>query len=311
MRFFSLLVTLGVFGASVIACSSSSNDSGGSSGQEPGTPGGGSPDDPDSSTGNDSAKPVPSPRVSTTHESMQVNGQNRTYELSVPSTYSANKSYPLVMVFHGNPGSAAGMLAALPFDIASGQDAVIAYPDGLGNNWDLSTPIATNEDIAFVRVLAKEIASKYNVDTSRVFGSGYSGGGFFLNQLVCRVPSVFKAFASHAGGAPFKMTGEAEPNGCVACPAGKTPSLHTHGRQDTEVGMDSGYYAAACWGQTNGCSSSDPNGWSDVAPSPCKRAAGCDAKPVELCWVDGLGHTQWSQASQVAWDFFESIMTVP
>jgi polyhydroxybutyrate depolymerase len=172
----------------------------------------------------------------------------------------------------------------------------------------LSTPPAKNKDIAFIKVLADEIDKKHKVDKARVYASGYSGGGFFLNQLSCRVANVFKAFASHAGGAPFPMDGETnDPDECQPCPAGPTPSIHTHGKQDGEVGIESGYYAANCWAGTNACSSSESNNWPAIAPPPCKRAPGCTNDPVELCWVENLGHGQWSEAAAVTWGFFKAL----
>jgi polyhydroxybutyrate depolymerase len=247
--------------------------------------------------------------MKTTNESMDVNGVTRTYILAVPETYDAARAYPLVMLLHGNPGTAASMLATFPFDGASKQDAILVYPDGAGGNWDLYTPTATNADIPFIQALPAEIAKKHNVDTTRVFGSGYSGGAFFLNQITCRLPGIFKAFASHSGGAPYEQNNPPTwPNGCVKCAGNPTPAILLHGTADPEVDPSGSQFAAACWATTNGCSNTDPSSWPGTTPAPCVKDPTCAAAtPVELCLVPGVGHTQWSQGAFVAWDFFKSI----
>jgi len=45
----------------------------------------------------------------------------------------------------------------------------------------------------FIAALPDEIKTKANVDTTRVLGYGYSGGGFFLTQFTCRFGGIFKA----------------------------------------------------------------------------------------------------------------------
>ncbi len=311
MRLFALTLAAGVL-VTFVAGACSGDDDGSSSGNA--SPDGSIPDGQSSSGSNGqssgtsgSSGDPPQAYVKLSNESMDVNGEQRSYILGLPTDYDANKKYPLVMVFHGNPGSADGMSKTLPFDGASKKDAILAYPDGIGNNWDLSTTPGSNKDFAFIKVLAAEIAKKYNVDTARVFGSGYSGGGFFLNQLVCHESNVFKAIASHSGGGPFNMDGESAPTDqCHPCNGGSVPTIHTHGKQDNEVGPMNGYYAAQCWAEHNGCSDTDPNNWGDVAPAPCKKAAAC-SQPVTLCWVEGLGHGQWSEGANVAWSFFNSL----
>ncbi len=313
----SSFACLGVFLAiaAFTACSSSSNSTGSSGGA--GDDGGGTlpdgaPIGDDGGGGADgtSPPPPPGPGMKTTHESMQVNGTTRTYILAVPATYDAARAYPLVMVLHGNPGTADGMLATYPFDGASKQDAVLVYPDGMGNNWDLyTTPPASNADMPFIQALPAEVGSKVHVDTTRVFGSGYSGGAFFLNQMACLAPGTFKAFASHSGGAPYEPNNPPSwPNGCLKCAAGPTPAILLHGLADPEVDPSGSKYASACWATTNGCANTDPTTWPATTPTPCVKDDSCAAaSPVEMCLVAGLGHEQWSQGAVVAWDFFKSI----
>lgn len=302
--------------AAVAACTSSSEQSPRTTSSEPTTPaptasvsGAPTTDVPPTATGASSSGsgPVtPPPGVVVTNESMTLNGASRSYILVKPSAPVAGKSYPLVLVFHGNPGSAAEMHGDSQFESATQTDAVVAYPDGAGGNWDLTTPVADNVDIAFVRALPAEIEMKIAIDRSRVFGNGHSGGAFFLNQMNCRVSGVFKAFVSESGGAPYAMNDESPVDGCFACPAGPIPSLHIHGDADTVVGAGSGPFAAKCWSETDQCASADTSSWPSTTPSPCQRAPGCGA-PVELCDIAGMGHDFWPAHATTSWSFFQSL----
>jgi polyhydroxybutyrate depolymerase len=271
-------------------------------GSGPGTSGG---DDtsPSGGGGAPATDPVP---MTVTRESMQVSGSSREYLLAVPQSYDASRSYPLVVALHGNPGTADEMLAAFPFDFTGGA-VIVAYPQAQEDNWDLATPAADNQDMEAVQALPSEIATKVHVDTSRVFGLGFSGGAFFLNQITCQIPGIFRAFASHSGGAPFQDGAQTWPNGCVRCAGSPTPAIMIHGSADTEVSPDSSKFAASCWATTDGCLQ-DPDRWPTTSPSMCRRESTCAAaSPVELCLVDGLGHAPWGDAGSVAWAFFRAI----
>ena len=107
-----------------------------------GTSGGtGGPGADDGKPGGDGKTPA-APRLVTSKETMELRGRTRDYILAKPKDYDENKSYPLVLSFHGNPGNAEAWRAAYRSTRVSKSDAVIAYP-GAGNNWDLYTPTGT------------------------------------------------------------------------------------------------------------------------------------------------------------------------
>ncbi len=303
-------LALGIFVVSIVAACTSPhttvvkrNDAGGGAADTPGSAG-----DDSNGGGTPGSVPPPSTAVPLTmmHATMPFGGMDRSYILAVPDNYDASKRYPLVLALHGNPGTPDEMLQAFPFDAAGGE-TIVAYPEAAGDNWDLATPAASNVDMQFVQALPAEIAKTKNIDTHRVYGLGFSGGAFFLNQMTCQVPGVFKAFASHSGGAPYQSGAQTWPNGCVKCAGSPTPAIVIHGTADTLVSPDDGKQSAACWATTDGCWQ-DPDGWPATMPAMCKRASTCNVvSPVELCLVEGLGHQPWSDAPTVAWSFFRSI----
>ncbi len=260
-----------------------------------------------SSSGNSSGDPKPEESfVVTTDETMEHGGRTRRYILSVPKDYDENKAYPLVVSFHGNPGTPDGMARGLPFDSVSKNEAVIAYPGAASGDWDIYTPNDWNADMYFIHALIEEIKGKLNIDGEKVYAFGYSGGGFFISHFACRFGGVFKAIAVNAGGGPDEeqMGYDQRPNGCYICPGGPIATLVTHGAEDTEVEPASGEFTAICYAATNGCGRSR----SPSTPEPCETFDGCpEDKPVKQCIIPGLGHAIWRDAMKEAWAFFKSL----
>lgn len=235
--------------------------------------------------------------------SMAYGGLSRTYLLSVPTNYDASRAYPLVLAFHGNPSTASEMREEAPFDVASKDQAIVAYPQAAdGTAWSLYKPLDQNPDMYFVQALITEIASKRSIDKSRVYGFGFSGGGFFVAQTACRLGGVFRAIASHSGGGPNEPENPAapkHPNDCIQCAGGPVATLVIHGDADTAVVPTSGAYTAACAATTNGCGASP-----SASDGACQTYA-CTSAPVTYCPVAGLGHQLWSEGLTRAWDFFQ------
>jgi polyhydroxybutyrate depolymerase len=281
--------------------SSGSTASGGTSGTSGSS---GKPGDP---SGPDAAPAVPN--VETAALTMEFRGATRNLILAKPTNYDAQKSYPLIVAFHGNPGNET---ALPPFDSASEKQAVIVYPRalyGTGNeyHWNLSITDG-NDDMDWMAALVDEIKKTVNIDKQSVFGFGYSGGGFFLANFACRTGGVFKAISINSGGAPFVDDGVSfpkRPNGCLICPGGPVPSIVTHGMLDNEVGTEGGVENARCAAATNACGSAT----AATTPAPCERYSGCSAAlDVKLCNIPGFGHGLWEGAIRESWAFFKTFL---
>jgi polyhydroxybutyrate depolymerase len=295
-------------------CSKTSSPSSGgtSSGTDPGggTSGNPSSSGGDGTSGGTSGGPAPAPKiVDVTDQSFTFAGQNRIYVLAKPKTYDASKAYPLVLSFHGNPGDAHSQAAGLPFESASGSDAIIAYPQALSADsgafsWDLYTAADSNADMNFIKALIDDIAGKANVDKTKVLGYGYSGGGFFLAQYGCIFGGVFKALSINAGGGPDQLTYSKRDDGCYVCPAGPVPTIVTHGQTDAEVPVDSGIFTATCYAEGNGCGGTR----TATTPAPCELFDGCPANaPVKRCIIPNQGHGPWADSMNQAWAFFKGL----
>lgn len=241
------------------------------------------------------------PPTRTSEQSLAVGGRQRRFVLVEPTSLEEGRRYPVVLVFHGDGGEAGGFHAAFPFERASGKDAIVAYPDGIGFTWDLETLI-DNRDVKFAEELVGELSRRFPVDRERVFAVGYSSGGFLSNVIACQKSGLLRAISSSAGGAPYKQA-IVWPNGYPRCP-GQTPTatLALHGERDFAVTLDSGRFSAEYWAYVNGCKTDEmePTGYDE-----CRAYRGCpQGKAVAFCSVPGLGHWVWDEAAVASWTFF-------
>ena len=238
----------------------------------------------------------------TSQHTIEVGGKKRGYVLVEPTEIDDKRRYPLVLVFHGDGGDAAGFHKAWPFERATGKDAFLAYLDGINATWDLETT-KSNREVAFVEAVIAEVERGRPIDRSRLFATGYSSGGFLANVLACHRPGLLRAIASNAGGAPYNQL-EKWPNGYPKCP-GQTPvaMLALHGERDSGVTLDSGRFSAEYWAYVNGCKTDEmeTSGYGE-----CRVYRGCPAgKAVGFCSIPPLGHWVWDQAAEASWTFFE------
>jgi polyhydroxybutyrate depolymerase len=271
----------------------------------------GGPGDATSSSGSVDNPPGPLPQILTAIESVTAAGVPREYALATPSTYSAEEAYPLVLVLHGDGGDGPSMRAAFPFDEASGQRAIVAYPSGNHKGWDLYDPTDQNADMLFLLALIDAVEQRFRIDPAMVFATGFSSGAFMVNQLACRRPGLLRGIAPHSGGAPDEPSDPAAlrwENGYTRCAGqaiGSGPAaLVIHGSDDTTVSYASGDFSASYWAYVNGCASSRA---ADALPE-CVHHDSCPSgKGVLLCSVPNLGHSLWGGASSAMWTFFRSL----
>lgn len=231
---------------------------------------------------------------------LDVDGRARTYAISVPEDYEADRAYPLVLSFHGDARTGASLRAALAVEEHGKGKAIFVYPDGLGGTWRNDDPPDRSADLRFFDALLSDVGGAYCVDRARVMVAGFSRGAYFANQLACRRP--VRAIAPNAGGGPYRVASE-RGKGTFACPVPAPAVLVIHGADDRNVGKGEGRKSREHWRKANECGESR----SPSAPSPCVAFEGCRAgRPVVFCEVDGLGHAVWPEAPAAIWRFFAS-----
>ena len=93
--------------------------------------------------------------------------------------------------------------------------------------WQLNTSSDSRHDIDFIDTLIDNLSTSYNVDSKRVYATGYSLGSMFTYELACHLNSKITAIASFAGTMPLNM------NNCVMNQ--NVPIMHIHGFNDSII----------------------------------------------------------------------------
>lgn len=140
-------------------------------------------------------------------------GQLRTYELYTPKSYDPSRPLPLVMVFHGSNGTGASMADVTRFnDLAEQKGFLVVYPDGINHNWYLrGSSSGKVDDVSFVTALIAHLKQFRNIDSRRIYATGFSKGAILAQDLACELPDQIAAFASVAGALPVRLQPKCQP----------------------------------------------------------------------------------------------------
>ena len=163
-----------------------------------------------------------------------IGGETRNYQLYVPGTVLAN--CPLVLSLHGAGGQS---IDYSPFrkDVADLAGCIVAYPQGLQTSFPIGFGGSTtgwtasgedNADVAFLKAVIEDVASKYQIDRKRIYCCGFSNGGMMTYAMSNACSDEIAAFASISGYPlnefHLRHTG-----------ARPVPFLHIHGKADNFV----------------------------------------------------------------------------
>lgn len=178
----------------------------------------------------------------TQYRDMTSGGVDRKYSIHVPSNYSENQQYPTILGFHGS-GSIGFFFEAdtlLDSEEYTG-NKIVVYPDGLGGAWAGAnySEASVGEDLEFVWDLLADLRQNYCIDSARIYATGLSIGGGFVNTIACNdtVGGEFAAFAPASG----SFYTDNNDNHAECTPARvPIPILEFHGGADEDVKYDGG-----------------------------------------------------------------------
>ena len=235
-----------------------------------------------------------------TKRTLLVNGVSREYLVYYPS--ERNLKRPVVFAFHGGFGSAESIMKKSKLhETRRGRDYIIVYPTGYRRSWNVGPCCGyakkdNIDDLAFFDAMLLDIQKIANVDTSRVYVTGFSNGAMMTYHLACNRADKIAAIAP-VGGA---MQGDLE-----ACrPSRAIPIMHIHGASDEWAPFLGGEgkrkqagkqrpipELIAFWYKKYSCA--EEQAFSFAKDVNCTSFSQCAAGgSVTLCLVDGLGH-QW------------------
>ena len=134
------------------------------------------------------------------NETFEFDSNTREYQLYIPSSYSENSLSPLMFNFHGGNGTSQGQIAISDMrDLADENNFILVYPQAIADptddgslNWIFKGD-SDHDDIYFIDALISELSEEYQIDLERVYVCGYSLGGEFVYELLCRLNNKIAA----------------------------------------------------------------------------------------------------------------------
>jgi len=246
------------------------------------------------------------PGVST--EQLTSGQRQRSYRLFVPPGYDGRQRLPLVLDLHGSGGNAAGQARNSGLETLSASERfLVATLEADGGRWNVPVQQNRPDDVLYVSDVIAHVASRACLDNTRVYATGFSGGGRMSSLLGCAMGSRLAAIAP--------VSGLRFPAPCTGNPV---PVLTFHGLADPQNPYD-GHAAGrgaeweesvpdalAGWARRDSCKGDvileDPPG-----PLSTMRYAGCaSGSEVRMIRIDGLGH-RWTReevdTTAVMWQF--------
>jgi len=233
------------------------------------------------------------PSGPTTQTFPVVGWPDRAFDLELPASYRCGQPAAVLIVYHGGGGNKANMrkITCPGGDLASAHclDQValaagmaVVFPDGTnarggklinrgglrtwnagggqGNYICVSGVACTSgvDDVAYTHALLAQLGRRIDIDSGRVFATGFSDGAAMAQRLACEAAETFAAIAPVSGENQFALAG--------CAPVMRVAVLDIHGTLDKcwpyDGGpggcIESGLYVSvadtlAGWGARNGC----------------------------------------------------------
>jgi polyhydroxybutyrate depolymerase len=206
-------------------------------------------------------------------------GTELRYLLHAPPTAGPGP-LPLVLVFHGNPGTPETMVAATRFDeLADREGFLVVYPDNYSGPDEIP-------------VLLDHLAQTWRIDQQRIYAAGFSRGATAVYDLARSQAERIAAFAPVSGvsDSGFDLR--------------RVPSLIAF--QGTADDLAPGFAPLnRQWAEAAGCgaaSAADVRLGRRTAHRASARCAGGAEHVVYT--VERMGHEWPRPATRLVWDFF-------
>lgn len=243
----------------------------------------------------------------------QSGGVEREVVYVIPSSYTGKKKVPLVLDFHGSNSNPKVQLGRSHWnEVAEREGFVVMALAGslkgeLPNTHAWNVPGVTAGDgadeSAAIRELLKLAKDTLCIDSTKVYASGYSGGGRMLSQYICNGFGDFAAAGFVMGlraGTPVEENGVWQPRRESCQPSRPVSIIAFSGKKDHVNPFEGGgraYWryggevALSRWAELNGCetrASLETGENADVA-----TYAGCRAGTSVVSYVIASADHAW------------------
>ncbi len=240
-------------------------------------------------------------------------GLTREYFVRLPSAYDGQRELPLIIAMHGGGGSARRFEAVTSDTLksaADGKGIILVYPQGAGRAWSdgrqgRSFRGVNVNDVGFISRMLDDLKSEYRIDSSRVYATGISNGGFMAIYLAIQLSDRIAAVAPVTANVPRNLTNQRPANPVSVCFINGTsdPLVPYNGGEMIIRGKNRGYLlptedSVEFFAQFNGCSLQpqvrhfpDVNRNDDSTVEEFFYAGGRDGSEVILLRINEGGHT--------------------
>ncbi|HRG57825.1 MAG TPA: T9SS type A sorting domain-containing protein [Bacteroidia bacterium] len=164
---------------------------------------------------------------------IDIDGVSREYKIYIPAIYDGSVAVPLVFNFHGYGSSFTEQEQYGDFRaIADTANFILIHPQGLPDNFGTSSwntfGNSTANDLGFISTLIDTLLQNYNIDSTAIYSTGMSNGGFMSYELACQLSHRIAAIAS--------VTGSITNTNITLCNAQHPmPVMQIHGTNDGTV----------------------------------------------------------------------------
>jgi polyhydroxybutyrate depolymerase len=232
----------------------------------------------------------------------QHGGLTREYTLYIPAIYTGSIPVPLIFNLHGYTSNKDQQLLYGDFrPIADTANFIMCLPNGtydISNNrfWNAGFG-GSVDDIGFIMALTDHLLVTYNIDSTRIYSTGMSNGGFMSYTLACARADRIAAIASVTGGFTPLQYASCNPSRPVSV-------MQIHGTADATVPYNGNVQFVAVdtlikyWVNHNGCPSQPmvtpvPNtNTSDGCTATRYDYQSCSANTEVVFYkIDGGGHS--------------------
>lgn len=179
---------------------------------------------------------------------LPVSGQGvRSYSVYTPPFDGDVGPFPALLALHGGGGSAMIQAATTTLnEFASTRKFYVVYLEGSGAIRTFNAGACCGsardqnvDDVAYVSAVLDDLVANHNVNTAKVFSTGFSNGGMMSHRLACSVADRIAGVAA-VGGASGQF--DADRNEYYMCnPARPIPVLQIHATNDRNYPFTGGF----------------------------------------------------------------------
>ena len=226
-------------------------------------------------------------------QTITVDGVERSFVALRPDP--APPSAPVLLLLHGNSGTPANMAnLAEVSDFVATQGFWAVMPAALNGVWGDDPSTDSDADVRFISQLIDTLIAAGGMDSTRIYASGLSNGGFMTERLSCELSDKIAAFAMVAA---TLRTGLEQ----SCAPAIQRPKLFILGTADPIVpyrgvaNIESADSAVSFWAAQQGCITPSttrvPNTVNDGTSIDLQTYESCSSgADLRLYTVNGGGH---------------------